>query len=53
MELQSIKNRFGIIGNSPALNYALQVATQVANTDLTVLISGESGVGKEACSHII
>jgi DNA-binding NtrC family response regulator len=53
MDLQSIKNRFGIIGNSPALNYALQVATQVANTDLTVLISGESGVGKEAFSHII
>jgi DNA-binding NtrC family response regulator len=53
MDLQSIKNRFGIIGNSPALNYALQVAAQVANTDLTVLISGESGVGKEAFSHII
>jgi DNA-binding NtrC family response regulator len=53
MDLQTIKNRFGIIGNSPALNYALQVATQVANTDLTVLISGESGVGKEAFSHII
>jgi transcriptional regulator with PAS, ATPase and Fis domain len=53
MEQQSIKNRFGIIGNSPALNYALQVATQVANTDLTVLINGESGVGKEAFSHII
>ena len=53
MELQSIKNRFGIIGNSPALNYALQVAVQVANTDLTVLIVGESGVGKEAFSQII
>lgn len=53
MELQSIKNRFGIIGNSPALNYALEVAVQVANTDLTVLIVGESGVGKEAFSHII
>jgi DNA-binding NtrC family response regulator len=53
MDIQSIKNRFGIIGNSPALNYALQVATQVANTDLTVLIAGESGVGKEAFSHII
>ena len=53
MDLQSIKNRFGIIGNSPALNYALQVASQVANTDLTVLIAGESGVGKEAFSHII
>jgi DNA-binding NtrC family response regulator len=53
MEIQSIKNRFGIIGNSPALNYALQVAAQVANTDLTVLIAGESGVGKEAFSLTI
>ena len=53
MDLQSIKNRFGIIGNAPALNYALQVATQVANTDLTVLIAGESGVGKEVFSQII
>lgn len=51
--IQSIKNRFGIIGNSPALNYALQVAAQVANTDLTVLIVGESGVGKEVFSNII
>src|SRR5260221_5406788 len=53
MDIQSIKNRFGIIGNSPALNYALQVAIQVANTDLTVLIAGKSGVGKEAFSSII
>ncbi|MEY3541534.1 MAG: hypothetical protein RLZZ204_346, partial [Bacteroidota bacterium] len=53
MDIQSIKNRFGIIGNSPALNYALQVAAQVANTDLTVLIVGESGVGKEIFSQII
>jgi len=53
MDLQSIKNRFGIIGNSPALNYALEVAVQVANTDLTVLIAGESGVGKEVFSNII
>src|SRR5215212_3456258 len=53
MDLQSIKNRFGIIGNSPALNYALQVAVQVASTDLTVLINGESGVGKEVFSQII
>src|SRR5438094_6830097 len=53
MDPQSIKNRFGIIGNSPALNYALQVAVQVSNTDLTVLIFGESGVGKEAFSLII
>lgn len=53
MDLQSIKNRFGIIGNSPTLNYALNVAIQVANTDLTVLINGESGVGKEVFSQII
>ncbi len=53
MDIQSIKNRFGIIGNSPALNYALQVASQVSNTDLTVLINGESGVGKEVFSQII
>lgn len=53
MDIQIIKNRFGIIGNSPALNYALQVAIQVANTDLTVLIHGESGVGKEVFSQII
>ncbi len=53
MDIQSIKNRFGIIGNSPALNYALNTAVQVANTDLSVLISGESGVGKEVFSNII
>lgn len=53
MDLQSIKNRFGIIGNSPALNHALNVAVQVANTDLSVLINGEIGVGKEAFSQII
>ncbi len=52
-DLQSIKNRFGIIGNAPALNFALQVAEQVAGTDLTVLINGESGVGKEVFSQII
>ncbi len=53
MDLQSIKNRFGIIGNTPALNYALSTAVQVAATDLTVLIVGESGVGKEVFSQII
>ena len=53
MDLQSIKNRFGIMGNSPALNHALNVAAQVANTDLSVLIVGESGVGKEVFSQII
>lgn len=53
MDKQSIKNRFGIIGNSPALNHALNVAVQVAATDLSVLIVGESGVGKESFSQII
>lgn len=52
-EIQSIKQRFGIIGNSPALNHAIQVAIQVAPTDMTVLITGESGSGKESFSKII
>src|SRR6195952_556486 len=53
MEIQTIKNRFGIIGNSSALNHAISIAERVAATNLTVLISGESGVGKEVFSHII
>lgn len=53
MELQSIKQRFGIIGNSPLLNRAIDVAIQVAPTDLTVLITGESGTGKEVFPKII
>ena len=53
MELQALKNRFNIIGNSPVLNHALNTAEQVAATDLTVLIVGESGVGKEVFSQII
>ena len=53
MDLQSLKNRFSIIGNTPALNHALNTAEQVAATDLTVLIVGESGVGKEVFSQII
>ena len=53
MDIQSIKTRFGIIGNAPALNHALSVASQVAATDLTVLIVGESGVGKEVFSQVI
>jgi len=53
MDIQSIKNRFGIIGNNEQLNYALQVAAQVASTDLSVLIFGESGVGKEVFSQVI
>jgi len=53
MELQDVKNRFGIIGNSPLLNRAISVAQQVAPTDISVLITGESGSGKEVFSHII
>jgi transcriptional regulator with PAS, ATPase and Fis domain len=53
MDLQSLKNRFSIIGNTPSLNHALNTAEQVAATDLTVLIVGESGVGKEVFSQII
>lgn len=53
MKLQSIKNKFDIIGNNPKLNHALKIASQVANTDLNVLINGESGVGKEVFSQII
>ncbi|WP_266366698.1 sigma-54 interaction domain-containing protein [Tellurirhabdus rosea] len=52
-EIQSVKQRFGIIGNASGLNYAINVALQVANTDLTVLITGESGSGKESFSKII
>ena len=52
-EIQSIKQRFGIIGNSPLLNHAISVAMQAAPTDMTVLITGESGSGKESFSKII
>src|SRR3954452_21316727 len=52
-EIQAIKNRFGIIGTSPGLNHAINVGVQVAATDLTVLITGESGSGKESFSKII
>ncbi|MBS7566068.1 sigma-54-dependent Fis family transcriptional regulator [Mucilaginibacter sp. Bleaf8] len=53
MDVQEIKQRFGIIGNSPLLNRAIDIANQVAPTDISVLITGESGSGKEAFSHII
>jgi len=53
MTIQQIKQRFGIIGNSPELNRAIEIAIQVASTDLTVLISGESGSGKETMPQII
>jgi len=53
MEVQKIKQRFGIIGNSQLLNRAIDIAAQVAPTDLSVLINGESGTGKEVFPQII
>jgi len=53
MDVQGIKQRFEIIGNSPILNRAIEVAVQVAPTDLSVLITGESGTGKEIFPQII
>ncbi|MBT1711817.1 sigma-54 dependent transcriptional regulator [Fulvivirgaceae bacterium PWU5] len=52
-EIQSVKQRFGIIGTSPLLNNAVSVAIQVSPTDMSVLITGESGSGKESFSKII
>lgn len=52
-ELQTLKNKFDIIGNDPALNRALEIAVAVAPTDITVLVTGESGVGKENIPRII
>ena len=52
-DLQAIKQRFEIIGNAPGLNRAIDIAMQVAPTDLSVLITGESGVGKEVFPRII
>lgn len=52
-ELQTLKNKYDIIGNDPALNRALEVAVAVAPTDITVLVTGESGVGKENIPKII
>ena len=52
-KIKSIKQKYGIIGNSDPLNHAIQVAIQVAPTDMTVLINGESGSGKESFSKII
>lgn len=53
MDVQSIKRTFGIIGNNPQLLHAIEIAAQVANTDLTVLITGESGTGKDVFPKII
>lgn len=53
MDIQQIKQRFGIIGNAPGLNRALEVAMQVAPTDISVLVTGESGTGKEILPQVI
>jgi transcriptional regulator with PAS, ATPase and Fis domain len=53
MNIQQVKQRFGIIGNSPLLNRALEVAIQVASTDISILVTGESGTGKEIIPQII
>ncbi len=53
MELQTLKQRFGIIGTSEAMNRALEIAVKVAPTDLSVLVTGESGVGKEFFPQVI
>ncbi|PLX00914.1 MAG: sigma-54-dependent Fis family transcriptional regulator [Marinilabiliales bacterium] len=53
MDVQAVKQRFEIIGNSPKLNRAIEIATQVAATDMSVLITGESGTGKEVFPKII
>lgn len=53
LDIQQVKQRFGIIGNSPELNRAIEVALQVSPTDLSVLVMGESGVGKENFPQII
>ena len=53
VEIQSVKQRFGIIGTSPLLNRAIEIALRVAPTDLSVLVTGESGVGKEFFPQII
>ena len=52
-EIQNVKLRFGIIGNNENLNRAIDIAIQVAPTDLSVLVTGESGVGKESFPQII
>jgi len=53
LDIQTIKTRFGIMGNSPLLNRALEISLQVAVTNMSVLVTGESGVGKEVFSKVI
>ena len=53
VDIQTIKRRYNIVGNSEGLNHAIDIALQVAKTELSVLITGESGVGKEVMPRII
>ena len=53
MDVQTVKNQFRIYGNSPKLNRAIEIAVKVAKTEASVLITGESGVGKDVFSKII
>ena len=53
MDIQSLKNKFDIIGNDPSLNLAIETAVRLAPTDLSVLITGETGAGKENIARII
>ena len=53
MNVQPIKQRFGVIGSAPALDRASEIAAQVAPTDLSVLFTGESGTGKEVMPQIL
>ena len=52
-KLQDIKNKYNLVGNSASLNHAIEMAVGVAPTDLTVLVEGESGVGKDSIPRII
>ena len=51
-KIKTVKQKFGIVGNSTSLNHAIEVAIQVAPTDMSVLITGESGSGKESFSKL-
>ena len=52
-KIKTVKQKFGIVGNSNSLNHAIEVAIQVAPTDMTVLINGESGTGKDLIATCI
>ena len=53
MTVQDVKHRYGIVGNSPEINTAVEIAMQVAPTEVTVLVNGENGTGKDVFSRVI